>query len=499
MSTQAIQHVRANKSDWELYDPILSNGELGYEVDTYKLKIGDGSTSWNNLSYLNYLTYRNNTLLSVEMIGNVSQSSNIYNSYLIGNISKSSVSTNVNNCVALGDNIKFQADNVSNILAIGNKLNYGTGSYEYIDSITIGSNINVTGAVPYGLGRTVKNVYAIGDEIFVNSSKVVAIGGSINNVKINSVILGINVSNAYYNTIAIGTDMSNISGIAIGTNVTSMSTEYAISIGSDTVANTSSIAIGYESKSVGVNSISLGMYSNANSDNSLSFGYMAIVNGIGSIGIGYRNYIEGSNSISIGTNRTDTSSLPVINGNESIAIGHNVRVISNGSTVIGLGLTSNSDYQTVLGKYNEIDSESKYAYIFGYGNSDNDRKNIYTIDINGIAYYSGKVQINSSVSITNNNDLTTKLYVDTINTTLSGDISNVNSNVNNLSNNVINVNSNINTINNNIVGITSNINTMSNDIVNINNSISILNNAITNISIDLIDSGTVASVFGVGA
>lgn len=38
-------------SNWTTVNPILGSGEQGYETDTGAMKIGDGSTSWNNLPY----------------------------------------------------------------------------------------------------------------------------------------------------------------------------------------------------------------------------------------------------------------------------------------------------------------------------------------------------------------------------------------------------------------------------------------------------------------
>lgn len=49
--TIKIRHDQAE--NWTLKNPILQVGEYGYEEDTFLLKIGDGSTSWNNLPYLN--------------------------------------------------------------------------------------------------------------------------------------------------------------------------------------------------------------------------------------------------------------------------------------------------------------------------------------------------------------------------------------------------------------------------------------------------------------
>jgi len=60
-----IQVRRGSSSEWMLINPILSIGELGFEIDTNKLKIGNGSDTWNNLKYIgsseNVLEVKNNT------------------------------------------------------------------------------------------------------------------------------------------------------------------------------------------------------------------------------------------------------------------------------------------------------------------------------------------------------------------------------------------------------------------------------------------------------
>lgn len=47
-----IQSRIDTASNWSIKDPVLLAGEIGIESDTYRLKAGDGSTSWNNLPYL---------------------------------------------------------------------------------------------------------------------------------------------------------------------------------------------------------------------------------------------------------------------------------------------------------------------------------------------------------------------------------------------------------------------------------------------------------------
>lgn len=46
-----IQIRRGAAASWTAANPILAQGELGYEIDTQKIKIGNGSTTWNSLSY----------------------------------------------------------------------------------------------------------------------------------------------------------------------------------------------------------------------------------------------------------------------------------------------------------------------------------------------------------------------------------------------------------------------------------------------------------------
>ena len=38
-------------ASWTVSDPVLESGEAGYEIDTSRLKIGNGSTPWTGLPY----------------------------------------------------------------------------------------------------------------------------------------------------------------------------------------------------------------------------------------------------------------------------------------------------------------------------------------------------------------------------------------------------------------------------------------------------------------
>jgi hypothetical protein len=46
-----IQIRRDTSAQWSSTNPVLAAGEIGYETNTRKMKIGNGSTAWNSLSY----------------------------------------------------------------------------------------------------------------------------------------------------------------------------------------------------------------------------------------------------------------------------------------------------------------------------------------------------------------------------------------------------------------------------------------------------------------
>lgn len=53
MARNSILQVRNNNaSTWTAANQILAAGEFGQELDTGKLKIGDGFTAWNSLPYV---------------------------------------------------------------------------------------------------------------------------------------------------------------------------------------------------------------------------------------------------------------------------------------------------------------------------------------------------------------------------------------------------------------------------------------------------------------
>ena len=51
-ATTHIQLRRDTAANWTAVNPILEDGEAGYETDYQRLKVGDGSSNWSELPYL---------------------------------------------------------------------------------------------------------------------------------------------------------------------------------------------------------------------------------------------------------------------------------------------------------------------------------------------------------------------------------------------------------------------------------------------------------------
>jgi hypothetical protein len=83
-----IQLRRGGAQEWANANPTLAQGELGIELDTGRIKIGDGVTAWNTLRYerpVESNTNTPNTLVQRDADGNFSAA--IVTASLIGNAS----------------------------------------------------------------------------------------------------------------------------------------------------------------------------------------------------------------------------------------------------------------------------------------------------------------------------------------------------------------------------------------------------------------------------
>lgn len=121
-----IKLRRDVSSAWTSSNPILGSGEPGFETDTGKFKIGDGSTNWNNLAYSNTLPD-------------------------LSNLSDAGKIANTNNCWPSTTVISLTPSNGGSYVAPAN----GWFIADAVSSTTNQSLVNLTGrlgTVCYGIG-----------------------------------------------------------------------------------------------------------------------------------------------------------------------------------------------------------------------------------------------------------------------------------------------------------------------------------------------------------
>ena len=86
-----IQLRRGSATQWSNANPTLAQGELGIELDTGRIKIGDGVTAWNSLRYerpIESVSATANTLVQRDADGNFSAGT--ITASIIGNASTAS-------------------------------------------------------------------------------------------------------------------------------------------------------------------------------------------------------------------------------------------------------------------------------------------------------------------------------------------------------------------------------------------------------------------------
>lgn len=52
IETGPIHAKRATAAEWTAANPVLATSEIGFERDTGKMKVGDGTTAWTTLDYI---------------------------------------------------------------------------------------------------------------------------------------------------------------------------------------------------------------------------------------------------------------------------------------------------------------------------------------------------------------------------------------------------------------------------------------------------------------
>lgn len=161
---------------------------------------------------------------------------------------------------------------------------------------------------------------------------------------------------------------------------------------SGSTLGTRATAEGYDVTASGLNSHGEGSGTTAEGENSHAEGNWTFATGFASHTEGEAthatqsySHAEGYYSTASGNSSHAEGYYNTASGNFSHAEGFYNTASGNSSHAEGYQTKASSAYQHVEGKYNVADSNNTYAHIIGGGTSNNARKNIFTVDWNGVA------------------------------------------------------------------------------------------------------------------
>jgi len=126
-----LQLRRDGAQQWANVNPILAQGELGIEIDTSRLKVGDGVTAWNSLKYERPIETESNTantLVKRDADGNFEAGA--ITASLVGNSATATRLANARN-IALGGDMS------------------GSGTFDGSSNLTITAELNYVPTLPH--------------------------------------------------------------------------------------------------------------------------------------------------------------------------------------------------------------------------------------------------------------------------------------------------------------------------------------------------------------
>tara|TARA_R100000734_G_scaffold3379_1_gene3145 strand:+ start:9461 stop:10591 length:1131 start_codon:yes stop_codon:yes gene_type:complete len=83
--TTLMQQRRDTAANWTTNNPTLLSGELGFESDTNKMKIGDGSTAWTSLGYIPSFSFSGYPLATADISDDAITGDKLANDITIAN------------------------------------------------------------------------------------------------------------------------------------------------------------------------------------------------------------------------------------------------------------------------------------------------------------------------------------------------------------------------------------------------------------------------------
>lgn len=189
-----------------------------------------------------------------------------------------------------------------------------------------------------------------------------------------------------------------------------------VGIGAEIFNSPDNYASGKASHAEGMYTEAIGDFSHAEGYSSGALGSASHSEGDSTMATGPNAHTEGEQTEASGKNAHAEGGKAKAAGDHSHAEGYNTYANASASHAGGIGTRATAEAQTVLGKYNLIDSTQ--AFVVGNGFAETSRRNAMAVDWNGNAIFAGDVTSKDGKLASENyvdnktKDGVTKQYVD---------------------------------------------------------------------------------------
>ena len=420
-----------SKVNWESFNTVLLDREVGYERETGKYKIGDDIRGWNELPYADFgvgsITPEGGEAFNSTTVAGL-------NSHAEGNDTKvyspNAHGEGMNNVILEGVKTSNQIITFVNYTSSSKNLKLSTDNDFFTNSDLYGFHITNTydkKAQVDVLKTTSKTQNSDGSWTFTLEEAPHSMMHleAPNNIKI-IVLLNDDETGEYshvegWSNVAMGR-ASHVEGWD-----NKVIENYGHAEGAHNTAGylahaegTQTNATGKYSHTEGANTTAKGVYSHAEGyqttasassahaegNGTTASGPAAHAEGNGTTAKGQYSHAEGFNTTAEGQYAHAEGYSSTASGNYSHAEGVDTeagagahsegiytKALGDYSHAEGVGTQTNTSHQHVQGRYNEIDEEGKYAHIIGNGLSSAKRKNIHTVDWDGNAMFAGDITV----------------------------------------------------------------------------------------------------------
>lgn len=152
-------------------------------------------------------------------------------------------------------------------------------------------------------------------------------------------------------------------------------------------------AININSHAEGSNTIAIGPHSHAEGYETTASGSSAHAEGLHTGSSGDFSHAEGMRTTASGQDAHSEGALTSATGAHSHAEGYETTASGSASHAGGLRTSASEDYQTVIGRYNNIEDSKNKAFVIGNGhNKDKLANNAMTVDWDGNANFAGELK-----------------------------------------------------------------------------------------------------------